>query len=376
MFTSALATKKQLLLESIHGLIRGYCLMRYDKTDLSQIFLDESLADDQFLYHLGEQAMTVDVGNCTVIDFKHDFTQITGELRKKGRVKQFTEVCKEEFMHGEDMHLPFPDYILTVGPVVLQESEEFRNDYPPLNDVIVRVMDVTDAWNKPDGDRVNLHRGRQHADDDPRQKEKYKRVVEVCMYALQNEYKNLSLTMPENLVPTTRPLTLFITEDGDRFHQQAEFYDDFVEEFMYPKQPKESIKEWENVFTSLALFAVGAFSFLYKNQRVDYEEVEPPQGLQKKRRKRNLKPYERYCVSTLGNFTKKVYKGEPREQEEDSEHGVALHIRRGHWKLNYGHSRLPVEQQKKHWQAAMVVGDPKYGIIIRDYEAHLLDEVG
>ncbi|MGY5853597.1 MAG: hypothetical protein RTU92_08545 [Candidatus Thorarchaeota archaeon] len=383
MFTSKLATTKDYLSESIRGLIRGYCLARYQKTDFDEIFMDEKLGTDQFLYHLGEESMTLDQKDCTMVDFQEDFQALFRELHEGKNHESFRQVCDEELLQGEDIHLPFPDFILSIGSVALQFNDAYLNQYPAMHNILVRVTDVTPEWNS-EGD---FGLGRQHAQEHHEQREKYRRVVQISMYGLMKQtdaplspmkeaFGNVSLTLENILVPLARPLQIFITEDGRRFQQSAGFYNHFVENFMYPSQSQDSIKEWEKVFMSLALYVLGSFAFLYKHQRIDYIEIEPPEGLQKKRRKRNLKPYERYCVSRLGNFTKTVSTGGPSLKEEDAAHGVALHIRRGHWKLNYGHSRLPVDQQKKHWQAAMVVGNPEFGIIVRDYESHLLEDVG
>lgn len=361
MFKSSMATSKQLLMTSLRGLIAGYCDQRYNQTDLERIFLDGALSDDEFLYYLGEQNMTLDQGNCTVIDFADDLQVIHGQLEVVEDYSKFVNTVMDEFLHGEQLVSPFDDLLLHLGNV-MSEPQGVQQA------VLLRLQDVTEQWNHTN-DPVLPMRGRGHMDDEPLQAKKYAKVMELNCYALQPQPG----TGERYYVPLFRPVCFFQTKEGNRFYQQAGFFDDYTMQFLYPKQGKESIEEWEQGYTNLAIYAISAFMFLYKHQRVEYREIEPPAGLQKKRRKKNLLPYERYYVSKLGCFHQTVYSES--KPSEDPQRGVAMHIKRGHWRLKWGHRKLPVEQQERVWRDAVVAGDPRYGIIIRDYETDLLKEI-
>jgi hypothetical protein len=98
---------------------------------------------------------------------------------------------------------------------------------------------------------------------------------------------------------------------------------------------------------------------------VHYKEVEIPLGIMRKRKKREKKPYTNYYVSSIGDFTKTVYTES--RPSENPVGGVAMHVRRGHYQLWPNHRNLPHYLQKRTWVPSIVVGDPRYGVIIRDY---------
>jgi hypothetical protein len=170
--------------------------------------------------------------------------------------------------------------------------------------------------------------------------------------------------------PAMAPLQLFIHEDGERHHQRAKF-DKTIEGFLFPNQTANSAEDWEKTHAAMCMFVVGSFMFMYKHQRINYEVIEPPEGLQKRRRKRSKEPYERYFVSKLGDYTGTTY-SKTKESDGTSEGGVALHIRRGHWRLKMNHRKLPVDKQERIFIDATVAGDPRYGIIVRDYQSDLM----
>jgi len=119
------------------------------------------------------------------------------------------------------------------------------------------------------------------------------------------------------------------------------------------------------------MFVVGSFMFMYKHQRINYEVVEPPKGLNRNRRRKEKEPYERYFVSKLGVYTAKTY-SEPKESDGKPKRGVAFHIVKGHWRLKWNHSKLPPHEQEKIFIQPTVSGDPRYGIIVRDYKSDLM----
>jgi len=342
MFKSKLADTKTLLGESIRGILRGYCQIRYARTDIKEMFTGNMFQDDPFLLYMGEQNMFLETKNPPVIDFQMDIVNILKALDTDEKYADFVATVTDELLHGDELGLPFEDFILCSGDVQVYE-------YPQQDQVLVRVTDITKEW-IVDWSKVQ-----------------YKRVVEIGMYALQKEPEN---DMVRYYAPSMAPLQLFTHEDGERHHQRLKF-DKTIEGFLFPNQSAESADDWEKTHAAMCMFVVGSFMFMYKHQRISYDVIEPPKGLNRNRRRKNKEPYERYFVSRLGDYTSKTY-SESKESTGKREGGVALHIRRGHWRLKMNHRKLPVEKQEKIFIQATVAGDPRYGIIIRDYESDLM----
>jgi len=342
MFKSKLAETKILLGESIRAILRGYCLTRYNRTDVTELFKQNTYQDDPFLLHLGEQNMFLETKNPPVIDFQMDMLTILQALDNDEKFADFTATVTDDLLHGEELALPFKDFILCVGDIQTY-------NWPEQNGVLIRVTDITKEWNV-DWAKVQ-----------------YGKVVEIAMYSLQGKAE------PDGrryYAPSITPVQLFIQKDGERHHQLIHF-DKKIEKFLYPNQDHNSAIDWAKSHAAMCMFVVGSFMFMYKHQRINYDVVEPPEGLQKRRRKRNKNPYERYFVSKLGDYTGTIY-SEPKESDGKREGGVALHIRRGHWRLKRNHRKLPVDKQERIFIQATVAGNPLYGIIIRDYESDMM----
>lgn len=342
MFKSKLAETKTLLGESLRGILRGYCQIRYERVDIEKMFSDNTYWDDPFLLHMGEQNMFLETKNPPVIDFQMDIVNILKALDTNEKYADFVATVTDDLLHGEELGLPFEDFILCSGDVQVYE-------YPQQDQVLVRVTDITNEWNT-DWSKVT-----------------YKRVVEITMYALQK------VPEPDGIryyAPSMSPLQLFIHEDGERHHQRAKF-DDTIEGFLFPNQTHASADDWEKTHAAMCMFVVGSFMFMYKHQRISYDVIEPPKGLQRNRRRKDKTPYERYFVSKLGDYTGTTY-SEQKESDGTREGGVALHIRRGHWRLKRNHRKLPIEKQERIFIQATVAGDPRFGIIVRDYDSDLM----
>lgn len=357
MFTSKLATLKKDLHDSLQGVLGGYATSVYGVEGLlnmTQEGWDNKLRDDDLMYYLGDQGYTLHgkhAREVTVIDFADDLSAIgNGFKGDQEQADLFLHTVSDEFVHGPDIYLPFPDTLLSVGNIV-------SGTYPYQEDVIIRIQDVTPEY------KHNKH---------------LKRAVTVSMFSKRSKMETVATGQVRDdgtryYAPLMFPIRMDVHKDGTRVHAHPSNYTSFQAKYLFPTLPNEEVQDWNSTFGSLAFYILGAFTFLYKHQRIEYREIDPPDGLQKKRRKRNLLPYERYYVSTLGNFTKTTYTES--RPSADPEHGVAMHIKKGHWRRKWGHCKLPEDQQEIEWRDAVVAGDPKYGIIVRDYEAHLLEDI-
>ena len=342
MFKSKLADTKNLLGESIRAVLRGYCLTRYQRTDIENMFSANAFQNDPFMLHMGEQNMFLQTKNPPVIDFQEDIVNILKALDTDEKYADFVKTVTDDLLHGAELGLPFEDFILCAGNVQTYE-------YPEQNEVLVRVTDITKEWNV-DWAKV-----------------KYKRVIEISMWSLQK--------LPEKdgvryYAPCMTPVQLFTHEDGERHHQLVR-YDEDIQGFLYPNQSKDSSLDWAKTHAAMCMFVVGSFMFMYKHQRINYEVIEPPKGLNRNRRRKEKEPYERYFVSKLGDYTAKTY-SEPKESTGKPKRGVAFHIVKGHWRLKWNHSKLPPHEQEKIFIQPTVSGDPRYGIIVRDYKSDLM----
>lgn len=358
MFTSKLANMKNELAQATHGILLSYAKSRYKETDLEKVFTGEHFLKDNLMLFLGEQYMSMGEGNPVLIDFTKDIETLKKSLDTEQKLQDFITVVTEDLLHGDGINMPFDDVMFYVGNVQAANLEVQQ-------DAIVRVENVTKQWDEGRG--------------------VWQKVVQVCMYSRKGV--GLDMRLDESMsmayaqreaskykpvfhVPTMCPLTLHIDATGERTHQRNPF-DDIGNAFMYPGDSIEKINDWESKHASLCMFVVGAFQMLYKHQKISYAEVVAPEGLQRKRRKKKAEPYTNYYVSKLGDFTKSVYTESESTGKEN--HGVALHIRRGHWKLKWGHSRLPEEKQEKIFIDPTLAGDPRFGIVLRDYESHLAE---
>ena len=353
MFKSKLGSLRQIICEGYGGMIGGYCQEHYGWDHYpvgdEHYKFTEALKSDKYLYWLSESFMSCDLHHQTVIDASDDLMQLYKTFGDDWEgYEAFNQLCKDEFTNQGEYELPFPNMLIYCGNVATEVIG--TKIHADVSEAVIRVADVTEQWNTD-------------------QATKFKKVIELTLFSkVKNTIDNRFFH-----VPVCAPMQLFLEFDGTRDYGLEEFPKTGVNESLYPgMKSDEEIRKYVTCYSAVTLHLVALFAFMYKHQKITYNEVQAPEGLNKKRRKKNVAPYEHYFVSRLGDYTKSVYTESNKTGR--GVHGVAMHIRRGHWRLQWGHRQLPPEKQKKVWIESTVAGDPRYGIIIRDYETDLINQ--
>jgi hypothetical protein len=204
-------------------------------------------------------------------------------------------------------------------------------------------------------------------------------MIEISMlHTITDENYKFTNMKQDVYMVSCKPQIIELFEDEVILEQNL-FWDEQILNFIYAPFTRNPDKEAHpNLIENLndaarvsMMTVVVLFLFFYRHQRVYYKEVEIPVGIARKRTKKKQTPYTNYFVSSIGDFTKTIY-SESRPSENPVS-GVAMHVRRGHYQLWPNHRRLPHHLQKRTWVPSCVVGDPRYGIIIRDYLSEMTE---
>ena len=374
MYRKKLSTLRNRTNISLQGLANGYMLHRWGKTredfkgdpeEATKLFYE-----DEYLYWLSDLGHATEHGDPVVIDFSDDLEKLNEHLSNEDDYIKFGAAVLDDFMQCEKMHLPFSDNMIYCGNIMV-------NMTGLMTDCVVRVRDISHSWNPDDIKKrkltavweISLFSGSEAVVNGQGLAD-YEIEVGRPMGNQHGSYKGQQFQ-----APSCAPIVVFFNRDGMVTWRQIE-WNEVTEAIFYPDASRAEIDRYAKAVSTIKMFIVASFVFMYRNQKVEYRDIEPPSGLQKKHLKKNDKPLERYYVSRLGDYTSTRYsESGPREKSEDVEHGVALHVRKGHWRLKWGHRKLPKDKQEKVWIDSTVVGDPTYGIIMRDYETDLAQHI-
>jgi len=357
MFKAKIAKVRNHLMRSLRGLSDGYIFERYpdyaaliqDKririplTDMGVTDEDresigqELVGKDPYCYWLADNGESMDDHFPVVIDFSEDLYALQQSL-SRDEFTTFMELCVEEFKN-DIVHLPFEDMLICIEGIELPNKHVMR-------ECMIRVRTVTKNYKIKLGEQID-------------------KLLETSLFHGCADEES-----PEgwHYAPACVPEIHEFFEDRLVYSQTLK-WDDEICKWVYSSDDMEAIEQSNNYGKTSMTLTLCLFLFFFKHQRVRYREVEVPVGLVRKRKKRNKEPYTNYVVSSLGDFTSNVYSestpsGRPTR-------GTAMHIRRGHYQLWPNHRKLPPHLQKRTWCSSAVVGDPRFGIIIRDYQAHL-----
>lgn len=355
MFSSNLGDIRTQIERSIRTISDGYIAQHYrsiaehyvDKHGKFQIppsVAEELTKKDTFCYWVADNGTAIDENFPVVIDFSKNLEQVQTAIGSIDLMSEFIQLCVDDFIESE-IHFPFKDMVLHIDAIEYPDGTQLR-------DVIIRVREVTENYQVAEGEDVSTileiwmaHKA--YNQDGPRSEWVYALSARPTIMELDNQSKLGARTQLE--------------------------WNEGARDYMYVSWATEEQKKLLNNYGKTAKMGIVAmFHYLYKHQKITYREVEAPAGLQRSRRKKKHKPYNQYYVSKLGDRTNTVYtESKPTDKPRA---GTAMHIRRGHWQLWPNHRKLPPKLQKRSWVPSTVVGDPRYGIIIRDYNADLVSK--
>lgn len=344
MFKSKIAGVRAKLKHSFRMMSDGYIVLNYpEQLRKIQDWQKEShkpnadfetgtelVRGDKFCYWTADNGTNIDEQYPVVIDFEDDLMHLSQTLSEDDLVG-LIKVAADDMRSGK-CHFPFEDMVISAGTCETPTGLV-------LYDIIVRVRNVTKNYViEPE--------------------ESLDKMIEISMlHTIQDETNDFYQA-------SCKPLIFELSEDEIILEQQL-LWDDKVLDYIYFASNPDFMKDRNDSAKSSMMTILVLFLFFYRHQRVNYREVEIPIGIVRNRNKRNKKPYTNYYVSRIGDFTKNVYT-ESRPSENPSS-GVAMHVRRGHYQLWPNHRKLPAHLQKRSWVPSCVVGDPRYGVIIRDY---------
>ncbi len=294
---------------------------------------------DKFCYWTADNGTSIDAQYPVVIDFENDLLYLAKNLSEDDLVG-LVKVAADDMRNGK-CHFPFEDMLIHVGACETPDSKV-------LEDVCIRVRNVTNNYIIEVDEQVDT-------------------MIEISMmHTISDTDYEFSNNQTDIYMASCKPEIIELFEDEIILEQNL-LWEDKILEFMYLALGRDPtlIKNLNEVARVSMMTIVVLFLFFYRHQRVYYKEVEIPIGIIKKRKKRSKIPYTSYFVSSIGDFTKTIYT-ESRPSENPVS-GVAMHVRRGHYQLWPNHRNLPHYLQKRTWVPSCVVGDPRYGVIIRDY---------
>lgn len=312
---------------------------------------------DKFCYWTADCGMSIDAQYPVIIDFENDLQYLAQTLSEDDLVG-LIKVAAEDMRNGK-CHFPFEDMVINVGACETPDSKV-------LEDVCVRIRNVTKSY------RIELD-------------ESVDTMIEISMmHTISDKDYDFTNRKQDIYMASCKPQIVELFEDEVILEQNL-LWGDKILDFIYGpfvhssktskasafKEDEILIENLNDVARTSMMTIVVLFLFFYRHQRVYYKEVEIPRGIARKRTKKKQTPYTNYFVSSIGDFTKTVYT-ESRPSENPVS-GVAMHVRRGHYQLWPNHRRLPHHLQKRTWVPSYVAGDPRYGIIIRDYLSEMTE---
>lgn len=369
-FKSKIALVRSHLSRSVRGLSDGYIMARYPEdvmvgmgTEFPMVPLsrideryrqefqskgtvsggleaaEKLVESDKYCHWLAIQGTSIEEHYPVVIDFSEDLMEMQKSLSQE-EFNTFMKLTVEEFANGT-VHYPFEDFVIHLDGIEMPDGRKMYN-------CLVRVRNCTEDYKI-------------------KQTEEVDKLIEVSLYAARFDDEEYNW----HYAPACVPVMVEMFKDEMVYQCQLSWEKEILE-YLYPVGSPEEIKEANAYAITSMEYVLCLFLFFYKHQRVQYREVSVPQGLAKKRsRKAPEEPYTRYMVSSLGDYTQTVYT--ENKAEKRPKVGTAMHIRRGHYQLWPNHRKLPAHLQKRTWVPSTVVGDPAYGILIRDYATHLAE---